>query len=75
MFRVLILAVVIGVALGGRSPHADYIEQEYGSNPDIHPDIIEDAILDVVSTWKLQNTLLIYFCISCLSLCLEVNLC
>jgi hypothetical protein len=49
MFYVVILALAVGVASEGTSPHAEYILQQYGNDPNIDPNIIEDATLDVVS--------------------------
>ncbi|RVE45944.1 hypothetical protein evm_009417 [Chilo suppressalis] len=46
MLRLLLLSVLFGVAVAGRSPNADHIERNYGASE--YPfDVLEDAKLDV----------------------------
>lgn len=51
MLRILLLAGCVAVVLGGKSPHADYVNELFARNPSARysSDIHEDARLDVVS--------------------------
>ncbi|KAL0892712.1 hypothetical protein ABMA27_014429 [Loxostege sticticalis] len=49
MLRILLLAGCVAVVLGGKSPHADYVNELFARNPSARysSDIHEDARLDV----------------------------
>ncbi|CAG9786396.1 unnamed protein product [Diatraea saccharalis] len=47
MLQLIFLSVLVGAAVGGQSPNAQFVQRTYGSNPKFSSDILEDATLDV----------------------------